>query len=195
MRRSRWLTLVLVLVATACSGPFTRDGEHWITAGTVRIDSGSFLVSDPVYLPDILPQLTVTASVPPGSYEVKVLEGEMAEWGTRIVRVRVLFVEEMPNYKRMLGSVGIDSASVVVVDPAHMFQEWVVTGPNRDGLVVGANREEIARLLETNSFGVSERDEWSIALTDPLSNEAEKRAAALIESSKLRGADSYRKHL
>jgi hypothetical protein len=134
-----------------------------------------------------LEDLTVKVAVSPGTYEVKLLEADMGRWGTRIARSRILFEAQTVTQKRELGSVGVDSASLAVVDPLYISQEWVVVGPQRDGSIVGADKERIAELLEKNGFRLGQRDEWSIALMDPVNEEAEKQAEKLIDSSGLRG--------
>jgi hypothetical protein len=181
------LCVVFLALVFTNSGCALFQNQQWITVGSVKISSGSILISDPSYLPEIQDDLSITFDVPPGIYEVSVLQADMGEWGQRIVQARVIFTSQAFVNKRKLGSVGIDSATLAVVDPLQLQSEWIEVGSHRDGVIIGVDQNQISDLLEQNGYRIGERTEWGNTLIDPVSQDDEAKFGALIESNGLHG--------
>ncbi len=179
------ISLILLLTLLGCSS--TPD-QGWITAGRVKVTSGSLLISDPLCLPEASPDLTVQVhDIAPSTYEVEVWQADLGEYGQRITRARIVFLPAGFYSRKPLGSVGVDSACLIAIDPAHIATEWVTVGPRRDGYTIGTDRAQIAALLRANGFRIGAADEWYIELSNPVSEEDERRGDDSIAASGLLG--------
>ncbi len=98
-----------------------QESTMWFKAGDVKISSGKLLITDPMYLPRILENLvTEVDHIPPGSYPVELLEENLEDWGKRITQARIKFLPIAPNERKMIGSAGVDSGSLMVIDPTNI---------------------------------------------------------------------------
>lgn len=184
------LLVSLVLVAVGCDdNSSNKDFEqNWLLAGTIQIDSGKVLFSDPGYLPDILDDISVQLDdLPVGHYDVYVSEVIMGEFGPRISRARVVLQGHSCKEGEVVGSAGVDSGIMAVLDPSFITTEWVMVGPDRKGSIGGTDKEEIANLLAKHGYKFGTSDKWSIPLIDPVTEADEGKINQMIDSSNLYG--------
>jgi len=177
------ILLVLAFTLPGCSG--LKDQE-WHSVGFVTT-GGSLLISDPGYLPDVEASNSTQVQVAPGDYEIRLLTATVGDWGKRVVRAQILFNSQKYKSKRELGSVGVDSGMLSVVDPNVLAEEWVSVGPNRNGEIYGADKEKIADVLQQSGYEIATRDEYIITLADTINEDDERKIKSLIDSNGLKG--------
>ncbi len=184
------LSIAIVLIATGCDGNSSNKDfeQNWLLADTIKIDSGKVLFSDPGYLPDILDDISVQLDdLPVGHYDVFVSEVIMGEFGPRISRARVVLQGHSFKEGEVVGSAGVDSGIMAVLDPSFMTNEWIMVGPDRKGSIGGTDKEEIAYLLAKQGYKLGASDEWSITLVDPVTENDEEKINQIIDSNNLYG--------
>ncbi|APZ92079.1 hypothetical protein [Fuerstiella marisgermanici] len=108
--------------------------------GGVRIDSGTVSISDPQSIPDV-----VVEGVPLGDFPIVGTVRRRENGSIRVGRIEIQ-LDDATHADRCqeLGTVGIDSAKLVVADQKELELHWCETGPERIGVI---NKASDRRLL------------------------------------------------
>jgi hypothetical protein len=105
--------------------------------GTLRVTSGSVLLTDPTYVydADTIEEKAIKG-VPVGTHAVHAQFIQYPEGGRRIAKIGLFFGPPPPDTRRRLAEVAVDSATVVVVDAQVCQQHWKQVGPERVGHMI-----------------------------------------------------------
>jgi hypothetical protein len=150
------------------------------TIGGVAITSGSLLIVDPTYFYEPVQ----IEGIPPGRVPVEADIIQYPEGGRHIKEIAIRFRPGQVESRRVLGQVGVDSASVVLLDAATYQQFWQEVGPERIGLTSTPDHHRRVAELIRKKFGLKFR-ELSIIhsqFLDPISEEMETRIVAFLKT-------------
>jgi hypothetical protein len=143
-------------------------------------NSGTLLISDPMCIESPLR----IEGIPPGRYAFQAELIRYPEGARRIAKVSVRFVPGEITQRRTIGTIGVDSASVVVLDEQTFKECWKEVGPERIGLTAtpGHNRE-VAALIE-RKFGLKWRpvNDLRCVFLQPISEELERQITAYLKT-------------
>ena len=98
--------------------------------GEVEISSGVLLIGDPM----IWNEPVRIEGVPPGRVAIEAEIIKYPEGGRHIKKISLQFRPGQVDARRSLGEVGVDSASVVLLDEATYERFWQEVGPERIGI-------------------------------------------------------------
>jgi hypothetical protein len=111
--------------------------------GRLKLRSGTLVLSDPQYVPDleipniVADEVAISASLrqyPSGAQTVTALRLDLGE-------------ATGDGAGRKVGELGIDSATLVVADKADIEEHWTETGKDRIGVISTAPDDTLLRLL------------------------------------------------
>jgi hypothetical protein len=147
--------------------------------GEVQVDSGALLIADamhweaPVKVKGVLP----------GRFPVQAQLISYPEGGQRVARIGLLFRPGTSDSRRTLGSIGVDSGRVIVVDARAFKRHWKVVGPERIGHIGTPDHRKIARLIE-KKFKLKTNPVNFIAseVETPISEELEAEIIAYLQT-------------
>lgn len=178
---------LMLLFSVAMTVTTLTERGQWKRVGVVEVPSGSLLVADPSYLPEVDDTLMTRAQgIKPGSYPVEIQIRNIARTGDRVWRARVLFKEGVRSASRRLGSAATDSATLAFVDPHFLNDQWVTTGPLREACVIGADKAKVSALAEADGYHVR-ADGACVQIIEPLSEPEEQRLNGLIDAQGYKG--------
>lgn len=149
--------------------------------GELEVYSGTILLADPMVW-----DLRVEG-VPEGRHPVWAMLIEYPEGGTRVARIGLAFSPGAPeetNEQRKLGTIGVDSGSVIAVDEQTLKECWKDVGPERIGLTgTPQHHRKVARLIE-KEFGLRWREVNFLQsqFLEPISEELEERITAYLQT-------------
>jgi hypothetical protein len=140
--------------------------------GELEVASGAILIGDPMHFYDPIR----VEDVPPGRFPVWAMIVRYPEGGERIARVGIRFRPGAPDARRPLGTIGVDSATVIVVDADVHARHWKEVGPERVGQIPLPGEDKVARLIGER-FGLEwrKRDVFTTVFQEPISEELEKQ--------------------
>jgi hypothetical protein len=149
------------------------------TIGEVRCRSGTLLLADPMLIFDAVR----VEGVPAGRVSVIAELIRYPEGGVRVAMIQLRVREGEPDSRRELGSVGVDSAKMVVVDEQTHARCWKEVGPDRIGRASSPKHREIAHLIGKR-FGLRHRELNFIAsvFREPISEELEAEITAYLQT-------------
>ncbi len=151
-----------------------------ITIGRVNCHSGALLLADPMLIFDAVR----IEGVPPGPVPVVAEIIRYPEGGQRIAMVRLPVRAGEPDSRRVLGEVGVDSATVVALDAQTHEQHWQEVGPDRIGRASLAGEEKKVAELIGKRFGLRHRkaDFLHSEFLEPISEELEAEIVAYLKT-------------
>jgi len=148
--------------------------------GEVCCRSGTILLADPMLIFDPVR----IDGIPPGQVPIGAEIIRYPEGGRRIAMVHLCVRRIEPDSRRVLGEVGVDSATVVAIDAQTYERCWQNVGPDRIG-VTGTPREhrKVARLIGER-FGLHHRKVNSLRseFLEPISEELEAEITAYLQT-------------
>jgi hypothetical protein len=124
------------------------------------------MIGDPYVLPDVL----WVEGIPPGFYDVHARTVCDRDGFQRVAGIDVI-IEPAPNTEpEELGVVGVDSATVSLLDLQTYERFWQQNGPDRIGICTGPDHEKIAAIIE-RQFGLKSRpiSPYQSEVTEPVS--------------------------
>jgi hypothetical protein len=150
-----------------------------VSAGTLKVSSGVVLIGDLAMFPDEI-QLD---NIPPGDHPVVAQVIDYPNGDRRVASVELLFSRVVTGTPEPVGEVGIDSATVALVDAKTREQLWEYEGSARVGVLSSPQHRKIAKLLQkrfglksvTVSFVRSES-------VEPVSKELEEEIVAYLKT-------------
>lgn len=148
-------------------------------AGTLKVSSGTVLLGDPLYGLDALR----LEKVPPGDHPVFAQVIHYPEGGRRVARVELVFSPAATGGPELLGEIGVDSASVALVDAQVRERFWQDEGTARIGVVSTPQHRKIAKLLRKR-FGLESEPVNVVRseLVQPVSKDLEEEIVAYLKT-------------
>jgi hypothetical protein len=150
------------------------------TIGELQVPSGVLLLADPMHHFDPVRIEAVSRGRFPGHAQFI----HYPEGGQRIAKVGLAFRGGTPESRQVLGSVGVDTATVFAVDAGVYEQFWQEVGPERIGRTrTPTDHRAVARLIE-QEFGLKSRqvDFLASEFEEPISEELEERILAYLQT-------------
>lgn len=156
-------------------GPFVRTRS----IGVLNVFSGTVLLGDPMYLPDVLR----LENVPQGNVSVVAKVIHYPEGRRRIASVELTFADHDGGKPDQLGKIGVDSGSVAVLDAQTFEQFWKDEGPARIGVLSSPQHRKVAKLLQRR-FGLRSEPVNVVRseLVKPVSKELEEEIIAYLKT-------------
>jgi hypothetical protein len=153
-----------------------------VAIGELHVPSGKVQIADPMFLGPFDSTYGVVVEVPVSKIAVQALLIRYPEGGQRIARIGLFFGEPPPDSRQRLGEVGVDSATVVLVDPAAVAQYWKNVGPERLGWVGIPGGERLARLI-ARRFALTPRfNGLNWEFEDPISESLEEQIREYLKT-------------
>lgn len=150
------------------------------TIGEVEIRSGTALLADPVYIYDPVK----IEGIPSGRVPVVAQIIHYPEGGRHVARIGVRFRPGDVQSRQALGTIGVDSGTVVLMDAQAYDQFWKDVGPERIGRTsTPKEHRRVARLIEER-FGLKSRDVDILhsEFLEPISEDLEARITAYLKT-------------
>jgi hypothetical protein len=150
-----------------------------ITLGELRAHSGVLRIDDPWHMYDPVR----IKNVPSSRFAIQAQLIQYPEGGVRIAKVHLGFRPEPPDSRKILGMVGVDSATIVLVDADDKKRHWKDVGPERVGCIPLPGQGKVARLIEKR-FGLRSRKVSPVAseFDEPISEELEARITEYLQT-------------
>lgn len=148
--------------------------------GEVQVRCGTIFIADPIFISD---PVRIEA-VPPGLVPVSAIFIHYPEGGLRIARIGLRFRPGDAESQQTLGQVGVDSATVVVLDAQTYRECWKEVGPERIGqTATPKHHRRVAQLIE-KQFGLRSREvnDLHSEFLEPISEELEARITAYLKT-------------
>jgi hypothetical protein len=148
--------------------------------GELELPSGTLQLADPS---NILAPMKVEG-IPSGRHPVYALIIRYPEGGIRVAQLGLRFRPGSVHISRVLGTVHVDSGTLVAIDAATYESHWREVGPDRVG-VTGSPKDHrrVARLIERR-FGLTahEVNVLSSRFDEPISEELEEQITAYLKT-------------
>lgn len=148
--------------------------------GEVRCGSPTLLLADPaaLYAPVRI------EGVPIGKHPIHASLIRYPEGGERVAKIAVRFRPGEALDRRSIGSIGVDSAIVVVLDEATFQAHWKEIGPERVGRTGTPNSHRRVAQLIGDKFGLRWRevDFLQSEFREPISEELEARITDFLKT-------------
>jgi hypothetical protein len=124
------------------------------------------------------------SGIPAGLIRVNADIIQYPEGGQRIARISIPFRPGPVNEKKVIGSIGVDSGTVIAVDERTYQSEWRDVGPERIGMTHSPDdNRKVAALIE-RKFRLSWRplDGFQSVFLEPISEELENEITAYLKT-------------
>lgn len=151
-----------------------------MTIGAVEVRSGTALIADPMSIYDPVR----IECVPPGSVPVEAQVIRYPNGGKAAARIGLRFRPGEVEARREVGTIGVDSAQLVLVDAQGYGEFWMQVGPERIGRTsTPKDHLRVARLVE-KKFGLKSREVSMLhsEFLEPISEELEARINAYLQT-------------
>jgi hypothetical protein len=120
--------------------PQVRDQQ----IGELGIRCGALLIADPMYVSAPVR----VGGLPEGRFPIVAQIIEYPEGGQRVARIAIKFRSGRVTKRESLGQVGVDSATVIVLDEQTYRDYWREVGPERVGMTFSPNdNRKVAALI------------------------------------------------
>jgi hypothetical protein len=151
-------------------------------AGRLKVISGVVLMGDPMYLQNAADALRLE-NVPVGDHSVIAQVIHFPEGGRRVAGIELAFATTANGSFDKLGEIGVDSASVAILDAKTHEQFWKNEGPARIGVLSTPEHQKIAKLLKKR-FGLKSEPVHVVRseLVQPVSTELEAEIVAYLKT-------------
>ena len=148
--------------------------------GELQIDSGTLLLGDPMYLSSPVR----IEGIPPGRYAVHAQIIRYPTGGQRIAKIRMNFRSGSVEARRTLGTIGVDSATVVAVDARAYEAYWKEIGSERIGRTGTPKDHRRVASLIGQQFDLKWREVNFLRseFEEPISKELEARITAYLQT-------------
>jgi hypothetical protein len=148
-------------------------------AGELHVSSGTVMIGDPTYMPDLL----WLENVPIGDHAVTATTLSYPNGVRRIAGIEMSFQDNVTGTPKELGEFGVDSASVVVLDLKTQEDHWKEVGDVRIGMIGTPEHLVIAKLLRSR-FGLESEpiSSFQSRVRNPVSTELETEILAYLKT-------------
>ncbi len=156
--------------------PTIRYGE----IGELPLPSGTLVLGDPMFGPPDVQIENIRSRRVTLSVEI----WEYPDGGVLNRRLDFEFEPGRdPNVRRTVGTIGVDSAAIVVGDRHELQAHWLEVGPERIGVVSTARNHRVANLLKKR-FRLKLRQvaAYKAEIVGPVSEELEAEITAYLET-------------
>jgi len=150
-----------------------------VTIGEVQISSGRIILADPMSMYDAVE----IEGVPTGRFSVHAQIIRYPEGGERIAKVGMRCSSKVSETRRTIATIGVDSATVVMMDAEVNERHWQEVGPERIGHIGIPEHRTVARLIE-KQVGLKSHPTSPISsdFQEPISEDLEKRITEYLQS-------------
>lgn len=148
--------------------------------GRLEVKSGSILLGDPQ---------DVAGGVEIANISVDQIEISASLWKYPLGRESVIALRlelgkpTRDGVRRKVGEVGIDTATLVIVDKVDFKENWAEVGNDRIGFISTRRDDAVLQILTTEFRLKTTRDnQFTARIADPVSNELEEEIIAYLKT-------------
>lgn len=159
------------------------------TIGELQVDSGAFLLADPMFQTDPVR----IEGLPPGRYPVHAQTIHYPQGGQRLAKIGISFRPGAVEACQTLGTIRADSAMVVAVDARAYKEHWKEVGSERIGRTGTPNEHRRVANLIGKQFGLRFRevDFLHSEFEEPICEELEAQITAYLQNFPEYGEDTF----